>query len=111
MNAIRKKNKFNARKCEVDGYVFDSMMEARRYGQLKMLQLGKLISDLKVHPKYSIDVNGQHICTYIADFTYTDTQTGEKICEDVKGKRLSVYVLKRKLMLACHGIEVREVRT
>jgi hypothetical protein len=30
------------------------------------------------------------------------------IVEDSKGVRTPVYKLKKKLMLACHGIEIRE---
>lgn len=106
----KKRTKFGAKKETVDGYVFDSMMEARRYGQLKYLQIGKLISKLRIHPKYSIDVNGQHICTVIVDFDYLDHRTNEIVVEDVKGARTALFILKKKLMLACHGIEVKEVR-
>ena len=109
MNAIRK-NKFNARRVSIDGFTFDSEMESRRYGQLKMLQLGKLISDLKVHPRFSLDVNGQHVGFYIADFSYVDAGTNTTVTEDVKGNRTALYILKKKLMKACHGIEIREVR-
>ena len=109
MNAFRK-NKFNARKVRIDGYTFDSEMEARRYGQLLMLRSGGFIEGLSVHPKFKLEVNGKLVCTYVADFQYVDTQTGETVTEDVKGKRTALYVLKAKLMKACHGIEVRETK-
>ena len=109
MNAFRK-NKFNARKVRIDGYTFDSEMEARRYGQLLMLRAGKLIDDLIVHPVYELRVNGQLVCKYEADFRYWDTATDRSVVEDVKGKVTALYSLKKKLMKACHGIEVREVR-
>ena len=47
-------------------------------------------------------------CAYVADFTYTDTRTGEHIVEDVKGHRTPEYIIKKKLMLHLYGIEVTE---
>jgi len=107
---MRRANKYNARKVELDGYVFDSEMEARRYGQLKMLQLGKFIKNLMVHPVSSLTVNDIRICKYVADFVYTDVTTGKRIYEDVKGVRTREFIIKKKLMKAIHGIDVKEVR-
>ena len=47
--------------------------------------------------------------TYVADFVYTDAETGENIVEDAKGVRTKDYIIKRKLMLAVHSIKVKEV--
>ena len=44
---------------------------------------------------------------YIADFTYW--QDGHFVVEDAKGVRTKEYVIKRKLMLERHDIEIREV--
>lgn len=89
-----------------------SMAESRRCDELHLMQSGGLIRDLKAHPqeRFRLDVNGTHICDYMADFTYEDCATGERICEDVKGQRTREYELKKRLMLACLNIEVREVR-
>ena len=46
---------------------------------------------------------------YVADFTYTDTETGENVVEDAKGMRTKDYIIKRKLMYAVHGIRIKEV--
>ena len=48
---------------------------------------------------------------YVADFVYTDAETGELIVEDTKSEATKTkdFVIKRKLMLAIHGIRVREV--
>ena len=43
---------------------------------------------------------------YKADFRYIEK--GETVVEDVKGMRTPVYNLKRHLMKAVHGIEIRE---
>ena len=109
-NAARfKANKYGARRVTVDGIPFDSEMEARRYGELKMLRLGKLIRNLTIHPTFELRVNGVLLCKYEADFEYDD-ENNARIVEDVKGNRTALYILKKKLMKACHGIEVKEVR-
>ena len=49
---------------------------------------------------------------YTADFAYTDVLTGERIIEDVKSeitKKSTDYKMRRHMMLAIHGIEVKEV--
>lgn len=46
---------------------------------------------------------------YVADFVYTDVETGENIVEDTKGIRTTEYIIKRKLMLAVHSIRIKEV--
>ena len=41
-------NKYNARKVAVDGIAFDSVREARRYKELKLMQQAGKISDLRL---------------------------------------------------------------
>jgi hypothetical protein len=108
----KKKNKFNASKTEVDGIVFDSKKEATRYKQLKILQKAGLIGFLKLQVEYKLECNGEKVASYIADFEYVLTETGEKVVEDVKSdvtRKLPTYRLKKKLMKAMHGIEIKEV--
>ena len=102
-----KPNKYRAQKKTVGGIVFASSAEARRYSILRaQAELGQ-ISDLSLQETYPIEINGIHICTYIADFVYT--RDGLLVVEDVKGVRTPVYELKAKLMRAVHGIEISEV--
>lgn len=105
-----RRNKYNAVKVKLDGYIFDSKKEAARYSYLLLLERAGEIKRLEVHFPYSITVNGVHICDYEADFTYE--QGGKLIIEDVKStwtRKLPIYRLKKKLMLACHGIKIAEV--
>jgi Protein of unknown function (DUF1064) len=103
-------NKYGNEPTRVDGRLFHSKLEAARYAELKALQLGGIIDDLECQPKFPLSVKGIHVCTYIADFRYHDTETGRQIVEDVKGHATEVYKLKRRLMLALHGIDVQEIR-
>ena len=100
--------KYHAKKTSIDGYTFDSLAEANRYQQLKLLKQAGEIDELAVHPSFDIVVNGCKVCKYIADFYYFDHQKGEHIVEDVKGVKTAVYRLKKKLMKAVHGIDIYE---
>lgn len=56
-----------------------------------------------------IRVNGVIVCRYWADFTYLEN--GVRVVEDVKSKitRMQpVYRLKKKLVAAAFGVEIRE---
>ena len=107
--------KYHNRKTEIDGYLFDSLAEARRYQELALLEKAGDIGGLEIHPKYKLVVNQKLICTYSADFRYRINNApetigwGPEIIEDVKGVKTAVYQLKKKLMLACYGIEIQEV--
>lgn len=48
-------------------------------------------------------------CDYIADFVYTDIDTGKTVVEDTKGFRTKDYIIKRKLMLYVHNIRIKEI--
>lgn len=103
------RNKYHAVATMVDGFRFDSQAEARRYGELKLLVRAREITDLEVHPKFPLMVNDAKICTYIADFRYRDTR-GTTHVEDVKGRKTALYSLKKKLVRACCGIEIEELK-
>jgi len=100
-------NKYSAVKTEIDGIVFASKKEARRYQELKLLQKAKKIHMLELQPKFPIVINKVKVCTYIADFEYMEN--GFRIIEDVKGMKTPVYRLKKKLVQAVYGIEVKEI--
>lgn len=99
--------KYRNRKTVVDGVTFDSAAEARRYGELKLLERAAQITALELQPAFRLVVNNLLICTYKADFTYQDA-ANNRIVEDVKGMKTPVYNLKKKLMRAIHGIEIYE---
>lgn len=94
-----------------DGTTFASKAEARRYDELCLLERAGEISGLECHPVYRFAVNGVKIGRYTPDFRYRDA-FGCLVVEDVKGGRATrteAYRLRARLMLACHGITVREV--
>jgi hypothetical protein len=103
-----RRRKYNNVRTVLDGYLLDSKAEAARYGELRLMERANHISDLHIHPKYPIEINGQKICTYIADFSYRD-KNGTVHVEDVKGMKTALYSLKKKLLKATCGLEVEEV--
>lgn len=125
-------NKFGAKQTiTVDGLKFDSKKEHKRYCELKLLERAGKISGLVRQPKFELiptqhepDTIGprggvrhgavlERSCTYVGDFAYW--QDGKYIVEDVKGYQdpssasYAKFVIKRKLMLWVHGIQVKEV--
>lgn len=126
--------KYGNKKVFVDGILFDSKKEARRYCELKMLQSAGEISDLQTqrefelipaqyeyYPRYGKNGNRlkdgkrclEQKCVYKADFAYI--KDGKVVVEDVKGYRdpasagYAKFIIKRKLMLWRFGITVIEV--
>lgn len=105
---VPKPSKYRNVRCEVDGEKFDSKKEAARWHQLNLEQRAGLISNLRRQVPFELTVNGRKVAKYVADFTYR--RDGEAITEDVKGVKTAVYLLKRNLMMACHGITILETR-
>lgn len=102
-----KRNKYRSVKTDVDGVVFDSKKEAGRWQELVLLERAGEISNLARQIKFPLEVNGEHICNYFADFCYDDSD-GNVIVEDVKGVRTKEYRVKAKLMKALYKIAILE---
>lgn len=83
------RSKYRARPTFVGGRRFPSKKEARRYTELLLLEQANEIRALECQQPFSLDINGQHICKYVADFTYLERQGEEwiPVIEDVKGAR------------------------
>lgn len=102
------RNKYRNIPTAVDGLQFSSKKEAKRFGELKLLQRAGKISDLRLQPTFAIVVCGSNICKYVADFQYVEN--GLVVVEDVKStpSKTPVYRLKKKLMKAVFNIEILE---
>jgi hypothetical protein len=103
------RSKYGAVRTELDGITFASKREAYRYATLRILEKGGKIADLELQPCYPITINGQLVCKVLLDFRYRDLDTGEVVIEDSKGRDNPLSKLKRKLVEAAYGIEVRLV--
>lgn len=117
----------------LDGILFDSINEAWRYSELKLLERAGAICDLKLQQKFVLIPVQRGMSTevykrgknkgkpkpgpvlerevaYFADFVYKEN--GVQIVEDAKSvatRKKESYIIKRKLMLQVYGIRIREV--
>lgn len=104
-NVGHKFNVASAWKRTMDGIVFASQAEMKRYIELKHMECNKQIIRLELQPAFELypsvtqwDTGEKHRpITYIADFAYT--QDGQYIVEDVKGKATPEYKIKKKLFI------------
>ena len=106
LNSKRKATKYRAVATRVDGIKFDSTKEARCWQDMCLQQQAGQITELRRQIPFAMVVNGHHVCEYWADFVFK--REGKTVVMDAKGFRTEIFKLKRKLMLACHGIEIRE---
>ena len=112
MIARPKRNKYNARRTEADGRVFDSNREAAVYLELKVSRLaGDIIGDIEFQPEFPLVINGIKITKrpYRADFRFVDA-TGATRILDVKGVDTREGKLRRKLAEAIHGVTIEVVK-
>ena len=115
-----------------DGIEHDSIKEANRWCELKLLERAGKIKDLQRQVEFELipaqyetyeryGKKGQKLkdgmrlierrCCYVADFVYVDVETGKKVVEDTKSEATKTkdYKIKRKLMLLVHGISIKEI--
>jgi hypothetical protein len=98
-----RRHKYNvspAAERTVNGIVFASKAESRRYCQLKMLEQAGHIRKLELQPVYNIVINTVLVCKYVADFRYFEGAL--RVVEDVKGVETREFKIKRKLVQALY---------
>lgn len=114
MSFHQRSTKYNAKKTEIDGILFDSKREAARYVELKEQEKLGFITGLERQVKFELipaqkrpDGTTERGCYYYADFCYW--RNGKYVVEDVKGYDTETYRIKRKLMLQ-KGYYITEIR-
>jgi hypothetical protein len=101
-----KPSKYRNQPVEIDGHRFASKAEGKRYQELMLLVKAGEIINLELQPRYPMAVNGEKICTYVADFAY-DGRTGlDHHVEDVKGIQTDAFRIKAKLFKAIYGRDI-----
>lgn len=106
-------SKYHNRKICVDGIRFDSVREANRWMELRLMERAGAIRNLRrqvpfeLIPKQRISGRVHPAIKYVADFVYLD-EKGNQVVEDVKGVRTALYVMKKRQLLWLYGIEVLE---
>lgn len=110
-------SKYHNKQVVIGGIRFDSIREANRWQELKLMERAHEITDLRRQVPFKLvptckTRKGKTVygVSYIADFVYRD-KMGRQVVEDVKGGRATMtreYIIKKKLMLWIYGIEVQE---
>ena len=111
-------SKYGNRKTTINGITFDSKREAQRWDELRMLERAGHIRDLRRQVAYELvpgvkftgDKRTKPAIRYVADFVYTERD--REVIEDLKSPasaNLQAFKLKRHLLLALHGREVKVV--
>lgn len=112
----RKRGKYGARKVTNRHGKFDSGREAKRYQQLVLLLMAGEISQLERQVVFRL-VPGMKLegedrkrpdLRYVADFVY-HTRDGVEVIEDAKGCKTPEYKIKKHLMAALLGKQIKEV--
>lgn len=109
--------KYRNHRTVVDGVTFDSKREAEYWHQLCLQQRAGLVFDLRrqvafeLAPgvKFAGAKRAQPALRLIVDFAYRDRH-GQQVLEDVKGVLTTAFTIKRHLLKAVHGLEVRVIR-
>lgn len=122
---LTKQSKYKNKKNVINGIVFASGKEAKRWQELCFLEKVGHIKNLQRQVKFvlipaqreadTIGTRGgihkgkllEKECAYYADFVYEEN--GKTIVEDTKGVRTAEYIIKRKLLLYVHGIRIKEI--
>ncbi|MEE0969587.1 MAG: DUF1064 domain-containing protein [Clostridia bacterium] len=103
-------NKYhNIKTTTSDGITHDSIKEANRWCELKLLERAGRISDLQRQVKFELlpKQGKERAIHYIADFVYMED--GKQVVEDVKGFRTKEYKLKKRMLLYFTGIRIKEI--
>lgn len=117
-------HKYHAKPTTVDGIRFASMKEARRYGELKLLERIGRITRLTLQQRFELSVPKTNlrgdvddvgrmmtVGHYVADFCYDELLPSQTVfvIEDVKGFKTPLYKWKKKHVEAQYGIAIREI--
>jgi len=98
------RHKFNAIRCEADGFKFASKRERVRYLELKNLkQSGEVLFFLMQTP-FHLPASIKYVCDFQVYWA-----NGDITFEDVKGMRTPVYILKKKQVENLYPIKIKEV--
>lgn len=98
------KHKFNAVRCEGDGFKFASKKEFKRYLELKKLrEIGEVAFFLLQVP-FHLSGGVKYVCDFQVYWT-----NGDITFEDVKGMKTPIYILKKKQVESLYPIKITEI--
>jgi len=108
-----KRNKYGAIKTKVDGITFDSKLEAKRYGELKLMEKAGLVQSVTPHQRFELRTgSGRIVGKYEVDFYYVRNDNGiwKQVYEDCKGVIPALSAWKIKHFELEYGVKVDIIR-
>lgn len=100
-----RKSKYRSQKVELDGFHFDSKLEAKRYTELQLMVQACELVEVLVHTP-TIRLRGTSV-TYTLDFLCV-APDGSCWAEDVKGIQTQAWKVKWRISRAQHpGLDMR----
>ena len=96
-------------------HTFDSKREAEYYQTLTLRRAAGEIADLELQKPYALMAHtyaGAAVIVgyYEADFVFVELPARKQRIIDVKGMKTQVYALKKRIVEACWGIVIEEIR-
>ena len=110
-------NKYKNQRTQYKGISFDSKKECEYYIYLENLEAQGAISELQRQVRFTLQPSFKHqgktirAITYVADFTYVDSD-GKYHIVDVKGSKdtlTETFKIKSKMFLYKYGTEIEIV--
>lgn len=95
-------HKYHAKRCACShGHVHMSRLEAGHCEKIHLLQRGGAIRTIETQRKFSLDVNGKHICNHYVDF-YVINGDGSREVIESKGFETKEWAMKHALFEALY---------
>lgn len=107
----KRKNKYNNLLTEYKGVKYHSRLEARYAALLDIREKAKEVENIKRQEKFPLEVNGEKIGTYIADFSFFDKAQKVNRVVDIKGVETDLFKIKKKLVKAIYGIDIEIIKS
>lgn len=105
-------NKYNAKKTEYKGVIFDSRKEAEFSMFLDSEQQAGRIHGYNTQVRFPIEINGKKVFTYVLDFEIINKDDTTRYV-DIKGYKggpaYQMFRLKKKCTEAMYGITIEEL--
>jgi len=98
------RHKFNAVRCESDGFKFASKKERKRYLELKELRKAGEVELFLMQTPFHLPGNTKYVCDFQVFWN-----NGTVTFEDVKGIKTPVYSLKKKQVEELYPITITEI--
>jgi len=109
--ALKKPNKYNARRTLIDGIWFDSKLEARRYEELKALRKAGAVAWFVRQPGFDLPGGIRYRADFLVVWMQANRTSVDRVgVEDCKGMSTRLSMNKIAMVEELYGIKVEILR-